>query len=122
MNNLDGDVELEVYPGQVHSVQAPSTPSESGLEDIFQPESTPLRPLLRTLEDTGPSSDLTAIMEKVKHSKVARFADKLAVDSEPGLTTAQLMLANHDLKPVEPERRQWRGACFNATGNKEDTD
>ncbi|KAF2468868.1 uracil permease [Lindgomyces ingoldianus] len=46
-------------------------------------------------------------MEKVKDSKVAYYANKLAVESEPGLTTAQLMLFNHDLKPVEPERRQW---------------
>lgn len=36
-----------------------------------------------------------------------RFADKLAVDAEPGLSTAQLMLTNHDLKPVEPARRRW---------------
>ncbi|KAH7134350.1 permease for cytosine/purines, uracil, thiamine, allantoin-domain-containing protein [Dactylonectria macrodidyma] len=36
-----------------------------------------------------------------------RWADKLAVESEPGLTPAQLMLTNHDLKPVEKERRQW---------------
>ncbi|KAK4998362.1 hypothetical protein LTR28_013698, partial [Elasticomyces elasticus] len=46
-------------------------------------------------------------MEKTKESKLARLADKLAVESEPGLSNAQLMLANHDLKPVEPERRQW---------------
>lgn len=31
-------------------------------------------------------------MEKVKQSKAALWADKLAVESEPGLTTAQLML------------------------------
>ncbi|AEO60727.1 hypothetical protein MYCTH_2310258 [Thermothelomyces thermophilus ATCC 42464] len=36
-----------------------------------------------------------------------RLANKVAVDSEPGLTSAQMMLTNHDLKPVEPERRQW---------------
>ncbi|KAK3307125.1 permease for cytosine/purines, uracil, thiamine, allantoin-domain-containing protein [Chaetomium strumarium] len=36
-----------------------------------------------------------------------RVADKLAVEAEPGLTNAQLMLTNHDLKPVEPARRQW---------------
>jgi hypothetical protein len=48
-----------------------------------------------------------AIMEKLKDSKAKRWADRLAVESEPGLTTAQLMLFNHDLKPVEPERRQW---------------
>ncbi|CAI6341031.1 unnamed protein product [Periconia digitata] len=46
-------------------------------------------------------------MEKVKNSKVAHWSDKLAVESEQGLTTAQLMLFNHDLKPVEPARRQW---------------
>ncbi|CRG89678.1 Uracil permease [Talaromyces islandicus] len=33
--------------------------------------------------------------------------NKLAVTSEPGLTNAQLMLTNHDLRPVEPERRKW---------------
>lgn len=47
------------------------------------------------------------IMEKVKSTKFAHFVDKLAVESEPGLTNAQLMLNNHDLKPVEPQRRQW---------------
>jgi nucleobase:cation symporter-1, NCS1 family len=46
-------------------------------------------------------------MEKVKSTRLAHFVDKLAVESEPGLTNAQLMLNNHDLKPVEPERRQW---------------
>ncbi|KAF2031217.1 NCS1 nucleoside transporter family [Setomelanomma holmii] len=46
-------------------------------------------------------------MEKLRSSKIAHWSNKLAVASEPGLTTAQLMLYNHDLKPVEPERRQW---------------
>ncbi|KAF6820939.1 uridine permease [Colletotrichum plurivorum] len=45
------------------------------------------------------------------HSTRWRYwGDKLAVESEPGLTAAQLMLTNYDLKPcsrVEPERRQW---------------
>lgn len=45
------------------------------------------------------SSHLTAIMEKIRDSKVARIANKLAVSSEPGLTNAQLMLTNFDLKP-----------------------
>ncbi|RSL71940.1 hypothetical protein CEP54_001061 [Fusarium duplospermum] len=40
-------------------------------------------------------------------SQVKSWADKLAVESEPGLTSTQLMLTNHDLKPVEKERRQW---------------
>ncbi|KAL5521367.1 hypothetical protein ACEPAG_9293 [Sanghuangporus baumii] len=40
--------------------------------------------------------------------KFVILVDKLATDNvEPGLTTSQLMLVNHDLKPVEPERRQW---------------
>ena len=38
-------------------------------------------------------------MEKLKHRKLAYYAEKLAVSSEPGLTNAQLMLTNHDLKP-----------------------
>ena len=40
-------------------------------------------------------------MEMVKRTKFARVADKLAVESEPGLTNAQLLLTNHDLKPGE---------------------
>ncbi|KAK0391386.1 hypothetical protein NLU13_0886 [Sarocladium strictum] len=40
-------------------------------------------------------------------SRVTRWANKLAVEAEPGLTNTQLMLTNHDLKPVEVERRQW---------------
>lgn len=54
-----------------------------------------------------PPSRFRAIMEKLSQSKVARWVDKLHVESEPGLSTTQLMLTNHDLKPVEPERRQW---------------
>ena len=46
-------------------------------------------------------------MDGVRSTRVGRLVDKLAVSSEPGLTNAQLMLTNHDLKPVEPERRQW---------------
>ena len=32
------------------------------------------------------------VMEKVKNSKVGYWSSKIAVESEPGLTTAQLML------------------------------
>jgi NCS1 family nucleobase:cation symporter-1 len=76
-------------------------------------------------------------MERLRGSKYEHYAAKLAVSSEPGLTNAQLMLTNDDLKPgessftvpcfgrssistfsietngyffcltVEPERRQW---------------
>ena len=38
--------------------------------------------------------------------------DKLAVKTEPGMTNTQLMLINFDLKPVEPERRQWGSYNF----------
>ncbi|KAJ5191458.1 uncharacterized protein N7498_010443 [Penicillium cinerascens] len=37
---------------------------------------------------------------------------KLEVSTEPGLSTAQLMLSNEDLKPVEKEQRQWRWLNF----------
>lgn len=35
----------------------------------------------------------------MSESRFSGLAEKLAVDSEPGLTTTQLMLVNHDLKP-----------------------
>ncbi|KAJ5184040.1 hypothetical protein N7492_001656 [Penicillium capsulatum] len=37
---------------------------------------------------------------------------KVQVQTEPGLTTSQLMLTNDDLRPVEPERRQWNWLNF----------
>ncbi|KAI1339534.1 permease for cytosine/purines, uracil, thiamine, allantoin-domain-containing protein [Xylariaceae sp. FL0016] len=46
-------------------------------------------------------------MEKLYNSRFSRWAHKLTVDNEDGLSTAQLMLTNYDLKPVERERRQW---------------
>lgn len=44
-------------------------------------------------------------METLKRSKFARIVDKLAVKSEPGLTNAQLMLTNEDLKPGKYKSR-----------------
>ena len=82
---------------------------ESGHDDIHETEYSPF---LRSREDLTTQSNFISIMEKVRQSKFARFVDKLAVESEPGLTNAQLMLANFDLKPVEPERRQWRSRNF----------
>ena len=38
--------------------------------------------------------------------------DVQAVEAEPGLTNKQLFLTNHDLKPVEPERRLWSSRNF----------
>lgn len=48
-----------------------------------------------------PVDQIIAAMEKVQDSKFARIVDKLAVSSEPGLSNAQLMLTNEDLKPGE---------------------
>ncbi|GAB7365688.1 hypothetical protein MBLNU230_g7028t1 [Neophaeotheca triangularis] len=45
-------------------------------------------------------------------NRLRQLSRKVAVDSEPGLTNTQLMLANDDLKPVEPERRQWTSKNF----------
>ena len=53
----------------------------------------------RSHQASSPSFFPTVIMEKLKKSKVKYYADKLAVDAEPGLTNAQLMLTNFDLKP-----------------------
>jgi hypothetical protein len=45
-------------------------------------------------------------MEETKpKSKFRRFADRIAVEEEPGLSTSQLMLTNYDLKPVEVSYR-----------------
>ncbi|KAI9367813.1 permease for cytosine/purines, uracil, thiamine, allantoin-domain-containing protein [Aspergillus egyptiacus] len=41
-----------------------------------------------------------------------RWIKKLEVESESGLTNTQLMLTNHDLRPVEPDRRVWRWYNF----------
>ncbi|KAK5322511.1 uracil permease [Exophiala xenobiotica] len=46
-------------------------------------------------------------MARLRSSKAATLLTKLQTDSEPGLSNAQLMLTNYDLKPVEPARRQW---------------
>lgn len=38
-------------------------------------------------------------MERVKSSKLAHYAEKFAVESEPGLTTTQLLLTNGNYLP-----------------------
>ncbi|QIW95463.1 hypothetical protein AMS68_000981 [Peltaster fructicola] len=45
-------------------------------------------------------------------ARMTRIFERLAVTHEPGLTNAELMLINDDLKPVEPERRQWTAWNF----------
>jgi len=44
---------------------------------------------------------------RLHSSKFSALAHKIEVDHEEGLTSAQLLLTNHDLKPVEPARRLW---------------
>jgi len=102
----------------------PSTPverhSSDSLEGAFGAANSRIRRdnghTLAYLPSTYHSSDesyfLSFIMEKLQPTKLAYFLDKIAVDSEPGLTTAQLMLNNHDLKPVEAERRTWSHLNF----------
>ncbi|KAB8290764.1 hypothetical protein EYC80_008401 [Monilinia laxa] len=71
------------------------------------PPNTYLRDIAFHSSDEPGNWFLDFIMEKVKNTKISYWSERLAVESEPGLTNAQLMLNNHDLKPVEPERRQW---------------
>ncbi|KAL4934120.1 nucleobase cation symporter-1 family protein [Aspergillus undulatus] len=44
--------------------------------------------------------------------RIKRWIEKLEVESQPGLTNTQLMLTNHDLRPVDPDRRLWRWYNF----------
>jgi hypothetical protein len=53
-------------------------------------------------------------METIKESNSARIVEKLAVTAEPGLTNAQLMLTNEDLKPGEQ--------CLKASRTESGTD
>ncbi|KAI1329802.1 permease for cytosine/purines, uracil, thiamine, allantoin-domain-containing protein [Xylariaceae sp. FL0255] len=46
-------------------------------------------------------------MQRVHTSRFKALVDKVSVKHEPGLTSRQLMLTSHDLKPVESARRQW---------------
>ncbi|KAJ5833804.1 Uracil permease [Penicillium riverlandense] len=41
-------------------------------------------------------------------SSVRWILEKATVAHEPGLSNAELMLTNYDLRPVEPKRRQWK--------------
>ncbi|KAI1123748.1 permease for cytosine/purines, uracil, thiamine, allantoin-domain-containing protein [Nemania abortiva] len=46
-------------------------------------------------------------MQRLHTSRAKSWIDRLTVNHEEGLSTAQMMLTNDDLKPVEPARRQW---------------
>jgi hypothetical protein len=61
--------------------------------EIFPSEQTPLlllHPRRRVFAGDAAGGTLAGIMEKVKNSRLAYWADKLAVESEPGLTNAQV--------------------------------
>lgn len=98
-------------PGYTSTPRHSRGHSSRALETASSHSTSPERPFLRPVATFFHSSDETSlfddIMEKVKNSKVAHYANKIACETEPGLTATQLMLFNHDLKPVEPERRQW---------------
>lgn len=44
-------------------------------------------------------------MATISTSKARHYVNKLAVTSEPGLTNAQLLLTNHDLRPGEEQTK-----------------
>lgn len=81
-----------------HSISANQTRAESSRQIL---------PRAPSVTDNEELNCCKFTMGKWKNSKFGYYADKLAVEAEPGLTTTQLMLTNLDLKPVEPERRQW---------------
>lgn len=45
------------------------------------------------------SDSLTTVMDRIRNVRARNVLNKLAVSQEEGLTNAQLMLTNHDLKP-----------------------
>ena len=75
-----------------------------------------LRWLFSRLLPTRLQRRCTFAMARFRNSKAARLLSKLQTTSEPGLTNAQLMLTNHALKPVEPDRRIWGPWNYVGTG------
>lgn len=67
--------------------------------EILEPEAEPLVASSSSSSPRRIGHRATSFMEKVTRTRIARAIDKLAVESEPGLTHAQLLLTNHDLKP-----------------------
>jgi hypothetical protein len=68
------------------------------------------------LLDHGPYRQSTlfsfvAIMEKVRNSRLAYWADKLAVDSEPGLTNAQVLLPRRAIRGSNTDTLSLAHAC-----------
>lgn len=86
------------HPRSTHSSE--TDPLLAGYTDIPTLDFGARRDRHRILyHSSDEPSYLDHIMEKVKSTRLAHLVDKLAVESEPGLTNAQLMLNNHDLKP-----------------------
>jgi len=108
------DARITEYESLIPASPSSSSPSRAyryrvpGLGDLYTPPRTRSPAALRdyNLSHENPSL-LSLVMEKVKSAKLVYWADQLATSSEPGLSNAQLMLTNEDLKPVEPEQRTW---------------
>ncbi|QSZ33277.1 hypothetical protein DSL72_002865 [Monilinia vaccinii-corymbosi] len=98
-----GSTTLQYIIPSLYDRNTPAPPSRS----LSSSSKTHSRDITFHSSDESGGGFLDFIMEKVRNTKIAYWSDRLAVESEPGLTNAQLMLNNHDLKPVEAERRQW---------------
>lgn len=117
MSGTKGSV-LAAISGRFHSSDVSTHTAGSSVHvspacslNEFRPELLlETTPLLDTCERRTLPPILT--MARLRDTKFSRVLDKLAVESEPGLSTPQLMLTNEDLKPVEPERRQWSSRNF----------
>lgn len=107
----------QVFPGRSHDLLRLSTwqttPRHADKDDrSYQASASKSRKtkfircavlsLLHSTSDES-SSFFNTTMERLKRSKIAHWSNKLAVESEPNLTSAQLMLFNHDLKPVRKD-------------------
>lgn len=93
--SVTGTTLLHNSSSSLHSRNTSTSTSSSSPSDIFSGD------IIFHSSDESGGWFLDFIMEKVKNTKIGYWADKLAVDAEPGLTNAQLMLNNHDLKPGE---------------------
>lgn len=96
------DQEREQQPliASSSSSPRPSTvlPDHRHRYNSSDPSRSSIHIIRRSYHSQDDPSCLDIIMERIRDSKLARFVDKFAVESEPGLTNIQLMLTNHDLK------------------------
>ncbi len=118
ISDQDADFELESFleparatsPEQLYygTEQEPSA-SQPLLSAHFRGSENDASPSISAwpLQKSSPSLSDQCILIMERLSSARRLLKKLETSSEPGLTNAQLMLTNHDLKPVEPARRLW---------------